>query len=484
MAGQSGSEFSERQLTPVRPSIHTIHIQFLTSLLSHALSVGGPIAPCQKLNGSASLTLSSEFYNPTVVVWESLIEPWSPNVALVVEEQADISIECNDPFNVNLSTEVLTVILETSAMLLAKRNAKAFDTQSRNTPMYLFKNLTGLDLELYLSRTKGQRHAPGEAGEGERGGATTTRSGVLTSRLVSSDEVFAFHTADSIDGEKARGDGNDEAEAPTYASVRLLPTTGGGLTEPDMAGEMAAAAGREEVGDFSIQAAGRVKRRFKPADITDDQQAELVMQDRSTVFEDTWQFQRRNDVTRKWNPPFMPGDPADEWCDEQGSVSRPKHAVQLPGGNEGSWVWLSDWNLEPSGQVGVTVDEDGWEYASGFSSFGQRQQGRAIRRDVDSCRRRRWRRVRSPKIADLADPCRPLSVVWEVIPDAATGRTVIEAGSTLRVRNCTGVAINVGAFSQAWEGGRLCGTVEAHDTMHVPVTLAYALSLGFLLEDG
>ena len=36
----------------------------------------------------------------------------------------------------------------------------------------------------------------------------------------------------------------------------------------------------------------------------------------------------------------------------------------------------------------------------------------------------------------------------------------------------------MGAFSHVWEGGKLCGVVAADETLHVPVTLAYALNLG------
>ena len=108
------------------------------------------------------------------VVWESLIEPWSLSLNMNVEQkemgqpaQADFAVESNDPFNINLSSEFLTVMLETSAMLQAKRTVKSFETNTRNAPPYLFKNMTGLDLELYLSHTKGITHELGEAGADE-----------------------------------------------------------------------------------------------------------------------------------------------------------------------------------------------------------------------------------------------------------------------------------------------------------------------------
>ena len=87
----------------------------------------------------------------------------------------------------------------------------------------------------------------------------------------------------------------------------------------------------------------------------------------------------------------MLGDPVAEFCDEKGQVHRPFESISLPGGVGGGWVWLSDWNLEPSGEVGKECDRDGWEYASNYNGFNQRTQGRALQRDVDSCRRRRWR---------------------------------------------------------------------------------------------
>ena len=72
-------------------------------------NLNGPIAPSLGLNGLASSKIFAEFYNPSVVMWESLIEPWPSSLDMTVGEQMDFAFESDHPFNVNLSTEFLTV---------------------------------------------------------------------------------------------------------------------------------------------------------------------------------------------------------------------------------------------------------------------------------------------------------------------------------------------------------------------------------------
>lgn len=47
--------------------------------------------------------------------------------------------------------------------------------------------------------------------------------------------------------------------------------------------------------------------------------------------------------------------------------------------------------------------------------FAERKADRAIRRDIDTVRRRRWTRVRAPQPSPLTDPDRPLAMFLEVM---------------------------------------------------------------------
>lgn len=108
-----------------------------------------------------------------------------------------------------------------------------------------------------------------------------------------------------------------------------------------------------------------------------------------------------------WVKPYLTND-SPEWTDMTCTLHMARERVMLPDPN---WIWLSDWTVDLSGKLGDATDADGWEYQTDFETFTRK------RRDYqrgDSCRRRRWTRIRIVKPPMLEDPLRQLKIVWYV----------------------------------------------------------------------
>jgi len=126
------------------------------------------------------------------------------------------------------------------------------------------------------------------------------------------------------------------------------------------------------------------------------------------------------------------------------------------------------------------TDPHGWEYGTSFDALSQRtfKGDRAVRRDVDTARRRRWTRVRAPIPPPLDDPSRPLSLFLEVARGSG-GATEVRASSGIRVENHTGAALEIGCESAAWLGAIIAAgpPVKPNQTGYLPLHLIDTMRL-------
>ena len=126
------------------------------------------------------------------------------------------------------------------------------------------------------------------------------------------------------------------------------------------------------------------------------------------------------------------------------------------------------------------TDPHGWEYGTSFDALSQRtfKGERAVRRDVDTARRRRWTRVRAPIPPPLDDPNRPLSLFLEVARGSG-GATEVRASSGIRVENHTGAALEIGCESAAWLGAIIAAgpPVKPSQTCYLPLHLIDTMRL-------
>lgn len=133
-----------------------------------------------------------------------------------------------------------------------------------------------------------------------------------------------------------------------------------------------------------------------------------------------------------------------------------------------------------SGGGGSLTDKFGWEYSTSFDGLSQRTQkaDRAVRRDVDTARRRRWTRVRAPTPPPLDDANRALGLFLEVARGAG-GATEVRASGGVRIENHTGHALELGCESAAWAGAVVLAgpAVQPGQTVYLPLHLADTMHL-------
>lgn len=171
--------------------------------------------------------------------------------------------------------------------------------------------------------------------------------------------------------------------------------------------------------------------------------------------------------TSIWLRPYLKND-SPEWTDMTCSLRMARERVMLPDSN---WIWVNEWTVDLSGDLGVSTDADGWEYEADFETFTRTR--RAYQRG-DSCRRRRWTRTRIVKPPRLDDPYRQLKLAWESTRDE-NGNFSIVLRSHVRVKNHSGEAVGFFVSSPTWDDEVFVGSAAHEEDLCIPVNLASAV---------
>jgi len=176
-------------------------------------------------------------------------------------------------------------------------------------------------------------------------------------------------------------------------------------------------------------------------------------------------------VTRRgnWRRPYLKND-SPEWTDMTCTLRMARERVMLP---DDSWMWVNDWKVDISGNLGVTTDADGWEYQADFETFTRT---RRFYIQGDACRRRRWTRTRVVRPPRLDDPYRLLRFVWETSRDE-NGNFKVEVRSHVTLHNKTGSELSFFVFSPSWDEEVMVGSAVPGGRVNVPVYTASAVYL-------
>ena len=170
-----------------------------------------------------------------------------------------------------------------------------------------------------------------------------------------------------------------------------------------------------------------------------------------------------------WLRPYLKND-SPEWTDMTCTLRMARERVMLPDSN---WIWVNDWTVDLSGNLGESTDADGWEYQTDFETFSR--SSRDYTRG-DTCRRRRWTRTRIIRPPSLHDPSRLLKFVWDKSVDPH-GNICVTIRSNVRIKNKTSLPLSFFVSGPAWDGDYYVGSAELGDTVNVPVILAAAVYL-------
>lgn len=168
-----------------------------------------------------------------------------------------------------------------------------------------------------------------------------------------------------------------------------------------------------------------------------------------------------------WMKPYLKND-SPEWTDMTCTLRMARERVMLPSDD---WIWVNNWSVDLSGKLGEDTDADGWEYEADFETFTRT---RRYYKRGDSCRRRRWTRMRIVKPPRLDDPFRQLKFVWETSKDD-NGNYNVLVRSHIRVKNATATPMSFFVYSPSWDSDVYIGTASPGVDLCVPVNLASAV---------
>jgi hypothetical protein len=170
-----------------------------------------------------------------------------------------------------------------------------------------------------------------------------------------------------------------------------------------------------------------------------------------------------------WLRPYLKND-SPEFTDMTAILRMARERVMLP---DNSWMWVNDWKIDISGDLGEDTDADGWEYQADFETFTR---SRRFYNRGDACRRRRWTRTRMVRPPRLEDPHRILKFVWETSRDES-GNFKIEVKSNIALHNDTSSQLSFFVYSPSWNEEMMIGSAIPGGKVHVPVVLASAVYL-------
>lgn len=168
-----------------------------------------------------------------------------------------------------------------------------------------------------------------------------------------------------------------------------------------------------------------------------------------------------------WRRPYLKND-SPEWTDMTCILRMARERVMLP---DTSWIWVNDWKVDISGEIGDTTDADGWEYQADFETFTRK---RRFYVQGDSCRRRRWTRTRIVRPPRLEDPFRVLRFVWETSRDEH-GNFKVEVRSHVTLQNKTDSELYFFAYSPSWDEEIMIGSALPGGKLYLPVSIASAV---------
>lgn len=178
-------------------------------------------------------------------------------------------------------------------------------------------------------------------------------------------------------------------------------------------------------------------------------------------------------VGNHWLYPYLEDD-VPEWSDSTFSMTMDKDRSILP---DNKWIWLNDWEVEVSGELGKEIDADGWDYSNSFYKFGKERQ---YFREGSVCRRRRWLRCRMLKrilSGKTAVPI-PITLTWSNLD----GQKVLHISSRFMIVNNVGMSLSFLAYNPSWQDDRVVASVKSGEKFSIPLEFSSVTHLSIAIQ--
>ncbi len=456
--------------------------------------------PVNELMLEGRMVFEAQFYNSKVALWEPVLEPWYPKLNLLVDSDWRINVEISDIHDDNADKQ-------------QQQNTTASESLLINVSEEMLESISSMYWMLF-SDSAAASGSSGPGGQVEKGDNSCSCN-AQQMRFQSAKYLLSLpNEGSSI----ARGDGGKRSMRTfssanftfwNHTGLEVIVSTvygypsfsdapvnglvlesgcscnlrvdqresssqrdGGGGLSLWWKGHLAHS--REPFQKLPINKRGKFLYSLVPLDPPPDGLVSAF-----PVVEETWEYSQFNNLSHRWVPPERSERP--RWATrdcytgtggrgETKGEERRREDIKLP---SNQWEWLDEWHPDKSRIEVGEIDEEGWEYAVGFSRFNVATKSRT-KRDFDQARRRRWIRTRAPRPLPLEDPHRPLDLVFDV-QVTPQGRLEVQALSTICIVNETRWPLEVSCLCSAWQdNSALLGTVTTHRTLYVPILLAYA----------
>jgi hypothetical protein len=303
----------------------------------------------QHMEGSGSLLLSADNYNLAATCWEPIIEPWQPTLIFSKDFNGTrFTLQSENTLQVNISGILCASIHRSKALVAKIGKAGAYGTRRTIFPL-IVRNLLGVPVELYDSRTK-ERILRLTDDTAQAVPPKTITSTVLTGAANAAEQLRSETYADLFD-----------LHLLGPEAAQRLPILQAPLT------------------------AGRPKRYLF-------RHVERQHHHYESIQEEVYENERYNPVRRAWVEPWMSFD-YPHYSDSCGNECPDPESMVLPI----NWRWVDPAWTPDVGVVGVETDEHGWHYESNFVQFSGCRYVRRAQSALDVVRRRRLIRVRAPR---------------------------------------------------------------------------------------
>ena len=428
--------------------------------------------------GGGHLVLRVRFFNPAVLFWEPVIEPWDLRGDISTESSGVVvSLGTDRILFVDLTEGFLKTLSRTYSIFLSA--ASSDSSSSSTTTTASSSSLPGVPT-LTAAGTKSSSTLVSSSSSllpstniiGAAQYVLTNKTGLeLEVDVPGGSLLVAPNATVALDMKESRGGGGGGRASSRNSDSGGFSGGREGRIGAQGSSPMVSLAFTGEVGKhrqplshLKTDVPGTFIYPLKPVQ-------ELGKTYPQPVVEETWENERSDRVTSNWRSPFLPTD-RERWSDEQGKRERKREDITLPGPE---WRWQDEWHVDMGyGLVGKEIDGEGWTYGVEFPGFTLNRIKRT-HREMDGVRRRRWIRTRVPLPPAMDDPTRPLAVAWTVNL-GSDGRTELSVETTVRLVNESDVGLDIVVVvdGSANLPPYPMESIPPHGSVCVPLLLAYA----------
>ncbi|RYH20785.1 hypothetical protein EON65_22470, partial [archaeon] len=380
-----------------------------------------------QLTGEGSVQLKVEYYNARIATWEPVVENWTPGFRLYSENLSNIlEVKSDHTLQLTVSGAMLETILKSYKLFFYDAQGGEMRERVASTGI-LVHNQLGDNLTVCLTD--------------------------------SSSKITLCEVQD-----KAEGIVTEIMEMNRNVLVRTyrLPEA----VDVHITGQALRNA-RQPLLHLPFNT---VKPKACFLQPVENRRENLMLE---PIEEEVFENSRYDPLSGSWKKPFLPGDPY-EWTDASGLVRKDIASVDI---NSGLWEWSGNWDVDLDGIVGQEIDVDGWEYAASFSYFTM-VSPRRTSQSLDCVKRRRWVRIRSPKIPPEEFELRALTVVWDV-QSLPSGTRKVDIRSSFQIVNNLGFPVRISLSHHSWVSDFEYGTIAVDGTYNVPLLKSYASHVRF-----